>query len=59
MSNSNEDVAKDGFHMLNYERHGRVIVFAKQNLHKTLIVEVCIHTLSIKLFFDPFYVTTL
>jgi hypothetical protein len=27
---------------------------AKQNLHKTLIVEVCIHTLSIKLFLDAF-----
>jgi hypothetical protein len=31
-----------------------VIAYAKHNLHKTLIVEVCICTLFIKLFFDAF-----
>jgi hypothetical protein len=54
---STEEVAEDRVHVLNYERHRRVTyVFssAKQNLHKTLIVEVCIRTLSIKLFLDAF-----
>jgi hypothetical protein len=32
-----------------------VISFAKHNLCKTLIVKVCIHSLSIKLFLDAFF----
>jgi hypothetical protein len=55
---STEEVAEDRVHALNYERHKRVIASTKHNLHKTLIVEVCIRTLSIKLFLDAFYVTT-
>jgi hypothetical protein len=51
---STEEVAEDRVHALNYERHQRVIASAKHNLCKTLIVEVCIHTLSIKLFLDAF-----
>jgi hypothetical protein len=51
---STEEVTEDRVHALNYERHRRVIASAKHNLHKTLIVEVCIRTLSIKLFLDAF-----
>jgi hypothetical protein len=54
---STEEVVEDRVHALNYEWHRRVTyVFssAKKNLSKTLIVEVCICTLSIKLFLNAF-----
>jgi hypothetical protein len=49
-----EGVAKDRFRALNYERLRRVISSAKHNLRKTLIAELCIRTLSIKLFVCAF-----
>jgi hypothetical protein len=54
-----EGLSKDQvIRALNYERHRRLISFTKKNLHKTLIMEVCILTLSIQKKFDAFYVTT-
>jgi hypothetical protein len=54
-----EGLSKDRvIHVLNYERHQRVISFTNHNLHKTLIMEVCILTLSIQKKIVAFYVTT-
>jgi hypothetical protein len=51
---SNEEVVEDLLHVINYERHQRVISSTKKNLCKNLIMEFSICTLSISLFINTF-----
>ena len=54
MRKSNEEVVEDLLHVINYERHQRVISSTKKNLCKNLIMEFSICTLSISLFINTF-----
>ena len=51
---SNEEVVEDLLHVINYERHQRVISSTKKSLFINLIMEFSICTLSISLFINTF-----